>query len=303
MRGKIRIVTDSSAQFLDPTVVHRYNITVVPLDIRFGTQTYREGVDINADSFFRKLNGIEPLPELVAPSVDRFAEVYARLNRETDQILSIHLSRAMHPTWQNAKSATQTLLGRCEIAVLDSQTTSIGLGLLVEAAAHCAEQESSLDEVVRQVRKSISHVYSVFYVETMDFLRRGGLVSESQAILGKMLGIKPFLTIEEGELITMEKVRTRQAAVDKLVEFVTELSDVDNLIILQNTPHATEQTRLLQERLSQEFPQKTSYPLVVYNPSLATFIGPDGMGIVVFERSVDADDTDEDDLDDHQADR
>jgi DegV family protein with EDD domain len=303
MRGKIRIVTDSSAQFLDPAVVHRYNITVVPLDIRFGTQTYRDGVDINADGFFRKLNTADPLPELVAPSVDRFAEVYARLNRETDQILSIHLSRAMHPTWQNAKTATQTLLGRCEIAVLDSQTTSVGLGLLAEAAARCAEQETSLDEVVRQVRKLISHVYSVFYVETMDFLRRGGLVSESQAILGKMLGIKPFLTIEEGELITMEKVRTRQAAVDKLVEFVTEFSDVDNLIILQNTPHATEQTRLLQERLAQEFPQKTSYPLMVYNPSLATFIGPDGMGIVVFERSVDADDADEDDLDDRQADR
>ncbi len=298
MRGKIRIVTDSSAQFLDPSVVHRYNITVVPLEIRFGAQTYREGVDINADGFFRKLNESGPLPALIAPSVDRFAEVYAHLNRETDQILSIHLSRAMHPTWQNAKSATQTLLGRCEIAVLDSQTASVGLGLLAETAARCAEQESSLDEVVRMVRKMIPRVYTVFYVETMDFLRRGGLVSESQAILGKMLGIKPFLTIEEGELITMEKVRTRLAAVDKLVEFVTEFSDVDNLVILQNTPHPTEQTRLLQERLSQEFSQRSSFPIAVYNPSLATFIGPDGMGIVVFERNIDDDGSDDADGDD-----
>ncbi len=294
MASKVHVVTDSSAQFIDPSVVQRYNITVLPLEIELGAATYREGLDIDADAYFQRLAETTEMPRLLPPSMDHFTQTYARLNRETDQILSIHISRQMHATWQNAKDATQSLLGRCEIAVLDSQTTSVGLALLVQEAAKCAEQGVSLDEVVRAVRKLIPRIYAVFYCETLDYLHRGGLISESQAILGGMLGIKPFLTIEEGELITMEKVRTRPQAIDKLVEFVTEFATVDNLIVLQNTPYATEQTRMLQDRLALEFSTQT-FPVVVYNPSLATYIGPDAMGIIVFEGDTEALDGDEDD--------
>src|ERR1700730_8488794 len=105
MPGKVRIVTDSSAQFTDPTVLKRYEITVVPLEIELGSQVYREGVDIDPENFLRRLSDDRTvMPTLLPPSVDHFAEVYGRLNRETDQVLSIHLSRAMHPTWQNAKA-------------------------------------------------------------------------------------------------------------------------------------------------------------------------------------------------------
>jgi DegV family protein with EDD domain len=200
----------------------------------------------------------------------------------------------MHQTWQNAKSATQLLLGRCDIAVIDSQTTSIGLALLVEAAAKLAEEITSLDEVVRAVRAMTARIYSIFFVETLDYLRRGGLISESQAILGGMLGIKPFLTIEEGVLIPMEKVRTRPQAVDKLVEFVTEFAAVDHLVILQNTLHATDQTRMLQERLALEFSARP-FPVAVYKPSLGTYIGTDATGIFVFESEIEDEDDDQDD--------
>src|SRR5258708_1096965 len=138
----------------------------------------------------------------------------------------------------------------------------------------------------------ISRIYAIFFVDSLDYLQHGGLVSESQAILGGMLGIKPFLTIEEGELITMEKVRTRPQAIDKLVEFVTEFSSVDYLVILQNTSHLTDQTRMLQERLALEFVDRP-FPVVVYKPSLGTFIGPDAMGIIVFEGATE--DVEEDD--------
>ncbi len=283
MAGKVRIVTDSSAQFLDPGVVERHKIAVVPLSIQIDSRTYREGIDIDSASFFRLLADSRSAPTLLPPSVDQFSDTYMRLHRETDQVLSIHLSRSMHSTWQNARTATQSLLGRCEIAVLDSQTTSVGLGLLVEAAAHLAEQTNSLDEIVHQIRAMVSRIYAIFYVESLAYLQHNGLVSESQAILGGMLGIKPFLTIEEGQLITMEKVRTRPQAIDKLVEFVTEFTEVDNLVILQNTPHVTDQTRMLRERLTLEYSAR-SFPIMVYGPSLGTFIGPDATGIVVFEK-------------------
>ncbi len=296
MAGTIRIVTDSSAQFVDPGIIQRYDITVVPLMISLDGEVYHEGIDISADQFLRLLAETPSTPILLPPGPEQFAAVYARLSRETDKILSIHLSRAMHSTWQQARTTAENLLGRCDIAVLDSQTTSIGLALLVEAAARLADETDSLDSVVRAVRKLISHIYSIFSVETLDYMHHNQLLGESQAILGDMLGIRPFLTIEEGELMAMEKVRTHFQVVDKLVEFVTEFATIEQLAILRSPP-SDEYTRGLRERLALDFPSR-QFPILTYNPSLACYIGPDATGIMIFEGSLDAEDDDFDDRDD-----
>lgn len=280
--GKVRIVTDSSAHFLTPDPVTRYGIQVVPLTIHIGSQTFQEGSDLDAETFFRMVSHTSHGVSLSPPPVETFANLYAHLNRTTDQILSLHLSRHMSQTWHHALAASRTLLGRCEIVTLDSMTTSVGLAMLVETAAQAAEQGATLDEVVRIVRAMLPHVYSVFYVNSLDYLRRNGLLSEAQAILGTMLDIKPFLTIEEGEIIPMEKVRTQAQAIDKLVEFVAEFSELDRLVILQHTPYPTDCTRQIQDRLAAEFPGRT-FPTMMYGPSLATMIGPDGIGVVVYE--------------------
>jgi DegV family protein with EDD domain len=280
--GKVRIVTDSAAHFLNADVIDRYDIKIVPLTIQMGSQSFREGVDLDADAFFRLVSHANPSATLVAPTVDDFAGVYSRLCRQTDQILSLHISRQMSDTWDHARAASKTLLGRCEIMAVDSMTTSVGLAILVEAAAEAADAGADLEEVVRIVRGMLPRIYSVFFVNTLDYLRYNGLLSEAQSILGTMLNIKPFLTIEEGELIPMEKVRTPIQAVDKLVEFVAEFAAVENLVILQNTSYPTDQTRMLQDRLAAEFPGR-SFPVMMYGPSLASMIGPDGMGVVVYE--------------------
>lgn len=284
--GKVRIVTDSSAQFVNPDIVRRYGVQVVPLIIQVGSQSLRDGIDLDTDTFFRLMSSGNTAVNLAAPPVEEFTEVYTRLNKETDQILSLHISRRMSQTWDNARAATRSLLGRCEIFVLDSMTTSVGLAMLVEAAAKAAEDGASLEDVVRIIRGLLPRVYSVFYVDTLDYLRNNGLLSEAQSILGTMLNIKPFLTIEDGELIPMEKVRTQAQAIDKLVEFVTEFSSVDDLVILQNTPYPTEPTRQLQDRLAAEFPGQ-QFPLIMYGATLASMIGVDGMGVVVFEGADD----------------
>jgi DegV family protein with EDD domain len=280
--GKVRIVTDSSAHFPNPDIVARYDIQVLPLTVQLGAQTFREGTDIDPDTFFRLASHGSPSGTLIAPPVEAFADLYKRLNRETDQILSLHMSRHISQTWENARAASKTLLGRCEIMALDSMTLSVGLALLVETAAQAAEDGADLEEIVRMIRAMLPRVYSVFYVESLDYLRHNGLLSEAQSILGTMLDIKPFLTIEEGELIPMEKVRTQTQAIDKLVEFVAEFSILERLVILQSAPYPTDRTRQLQDRLAVEFPGR-QFPIVMYGPSLATMIGPDGMGVVVQE--------------------
>ena len=280
--GKIRVVVDSSADFPAPSVVDRYGITVVPNRIHFGSESYVDGTDMDADAFFKRASREDVYPQISPPTVEQYTEVFTRLARETDKIVSLHTSRTINSSWQNAKAATQTLLGRCQIEVIDSQTTSAGLGLLTEITAKIIEKTPSLDEVVRQIRGTITRIYSIFYVDTLDYIKHGALIGEAQAVLGTMLGIKPFLTIEDGHLITMEKARTRSQAVDKLVEFVLEFGAVDQVIILQNSPFITESVRMLQDRLSAEL-GKRDYITILYGPTLGASLGLDATGVVVLE--------------------
>src|SRR5690606_34819984 len=289
--GKVQIVTDSSAQFLDPTVIERYQIEIVPLTIALPSRKVREGRDLDAAAFLRAIDRERARAELKAPPVDEFAKLYARLNQHTDQILSIHLSSGLSDVWNNARQATRTLLGRCEIEVVDSLTTSVGLAMLVEEAARVAVDGANLEEVVHAVRAMISRIYSVFYVDSLDYLRHNNLLSEAQALLGAMLEIKPVLSIEEGELIPIEKVRTDSQGIDRLVEFALEFTDFAELVILQHTPHDNDLTTMLRERLSLEFPDR-HFPATLYGPSLGALIGPNAIGMMICE-ALPEDDEDE----------
>ena len=282
--SKIRIVTDSAAHFLDPAVVGRNKIEVLPHLLKFGTQTMRES-DLTSAEFFRLM--VAQPPTLIAPSVDQFVQLYSSLMRDTKSILSVHVSQTMSAACANARAAAQQLLGRCTIHVLDSMSASLGLGFLVELAAREADTADSLDSLARIVRKQTARVYSMFYTETLEYLQRGGLLSESHTTLGEMLGIKPLVTIEDGQLVATEKVRTRVQAVDKLIEFVAEFDPiVDRLVIVHHSAgaHASpgEPARTLQNRLTSEL-HWPIVPTVPYSPSLGTFLGPDATGVVIYQ--------------------
>jgi DegV family protein with EDD domain len=277
--SRVHIITDSTAHFPDPTLPSRLGVTVVPQTIQFGRQAYQEGVEITAEEFFRRLPHYATLPTLHPPSADMFRELYAEKIRQNKQILSIHFSSKMSDTVAHARQAADEFLGGNKIIVIDSLTTSIGLGWLVEAA-----NGAPLDEIVRIVRGMITHMYAVFFVEQLDYLERNGRLSKSQAVLGTMLGIKPFLTIEDGEIIPMEKVRTRDKAIDKLLEFVSEFSSIDRVAIMQSGQQPTEDTRLLLERLEQTFPGQY-FPVLNYGPGLACQIGPNSLGVFIYEGS------------------
>jgi DegV family protein with EDD domain len=281
---RVHIITDSTAHFTDLSLPERLGVTIVPQTIQFGRQTFQEGVDITTEDFYRRLPHYATLPTMHPPSVDVFRDLYSEKLKQNKQIISIHTSSKMGRTVAMARQAADEFLGGNKIAVVDSLTTSLGLGLLVEAAATAAEAGASLDEVVRVVRGMITHMYAVFFVDNLDYLERNGRLSKSQAVLGTMLGIKPFLTIEEGEIIPMEKVRTREKAVEKLVEFVSEFSNIDRVAIMQSGQQPGEDTRMLLERLEQTFPGQY-FPVMTYGPGLACQIGPDSLGIFIFEGS------------------
>ncbi len=279
---RVRIVTDSTAHFEDPDFPHQHNVSIVPLTIHFGKDSFRDGVNITTDSFFDLVETTGTLPTAASPTPEQFTAVYEEIARSGDAIVSIHLSSKLGRVWRNASAGSEPLLGRCNIQVVDSLSTSMGLGWLVEVAVQAAEAGDSANDIVRIVRGLTSSLYIVFFVETPTFLANSNRFGKAQAALSPMLGIKPFLAIEDGDIVAMEKVRSRQQAVEKLIEFVAEFSALENLAILQSTPVVSDESRLLLNQLAIDFPGR-KFPVVAYGPSLATYIGPDAMGVIVFE--------------------
>jgi DegV family protein with EDD domain len=159
------------------------------------------------------------------------------------------------------------------------------LGLVVEAAAKAADKGQSLDEIVRLVRGILPHIYLVFFVERLDYLERGERISPAQALLGTMLRIKPLLLVEDGDILPVEKVRTRSMAIEKLAEFVAEFASIQQVVIL-SSPLDGETKELigqLREQLSLALPRR-QFPVIEYDPVLACHLGPHALGVVVYER-------------------
>ncbi len=276
---RVRIVTDSTAD-MPPEVVAELGITVLPLTIHLGQKVLRDGVDVTPSDFVTRLSRVSMPPSTSPPSPRQFEETYGELIRDGGEVVSIHLSSRLSQTFRNAQRAALPLLGRSRIVVIDSQLITVGLGMLVTAAGRAAARGESLDEVVRLVRGMIPRIYIGFFVETLDYLERGGRIGKAQALLGNMLNIKPLLILEEGELVALEKVRTRAKAIEKLVEFITEFTRIEKMVVLHgNTPQdvATliEQTNLLMPNLDISVDH--------YGPVAATHVGTDALGVVVYE--------------------
>ena len=275
----IKIVTDSSS---DMSAHHaaELGVTVVPMRINFGNKVYHDSVDIDRADFFRHLTKSMVLPTAEPPLPEDFQQAYGRLLKADDQILSIHTSSRMSRTTQVAQETAKAFLGRSKITVVDSRLVSCGLELLVNLAVDAAQKGTAIDDIVRQIRGAIPHIYMVFYVDNVEYLERHCRSSRGRVLTDNLPGVKPLLIMEDGDIVPMEKVRTRGKSVDRLFEFVTEFARFNRVTILQGRP--SDDAQLLLERLLEVFPDKR-LDIRPYGPSLATYLGPDALGIVVHE--------------------
>ncbi len=278
-----RIITDSMAH-LEPEVIEKCKITVLPVDIRLGAETFQLKRGDSWDPLFQRMKqGTARQAEVTIPSA-LFQQTFARLNRETEEILVLVSSGRLSGAYEQARVAARAFLGRCRIVVLDSLSASWGLGLMVKTAAQAAERGKPLDEIVRLVRGLLPHIYLVFFVERLDYLERGGRIGPAQALLGTMLHIKPLLLVEDGEIVSLEKVRTRPQAIEKLVDFVAEFARIQQVVILKS-PVDNDMNDLLAElrsQLSIALPGK-QFECIEYDPVLACHLGPEALGVVVYE--------------------
>lgn len=285
----IHIITDSSTQFTDPRITEKYPITVVPNQIWVGGTCYREGVDLSAEEAMRLARHEQSTLQVQAPSMEDFAAVYRRLAASHKGILSVHPSRNFYPSYENARQAATQVAGHCKVAVVDTKSISVGQGMLIASAARTAAQTHDLDEVVQHLRSAVDRLYTIFYTEAVNPLFGGEIFSQSHLVLGAFMRIKPFFVIEDGLLTPMEKSRTRHQAVERLVDFVVEFTEIEDVAILHSRTSTTSADRNLQDQLSTAI-GGLHFPQLVYNPSLAALIGMDATGIMLLESEILEDD-------------
>lgn len=282
--SQVQLITDGTA-FLPAARLRELGIISLPIVARSAGETfvYDQQTQGHIALLQRLAQHRQPV-EIIGPSAADFQAVFERTLSRTNKMLVILSSGHLSPVMHNARLAAREFLGRCDITILDSQTISLGLGLLVERAGELL-QEGQLPpaEVVRRVRGMIPRIYLVMITHTLDYLFRSHKLSATQAILGSMLNIHPFLVIEDGDINPLEKSRAPEKALDKLLEFAAEFSRIQELLIFHNggeTP--TPEALTLKTRLEQVLPN-CDIPMVAYDPILASHIGADGLGMVIYE--------------------
>jgi DegV family protein with EDD domain len=272
-------VTDSTCD-LTLELAEELGVTIVPLQVIFGNQAYREGVDITAKEFYERLVNSRQLPTTSAPSVGHFQEVYERLLEEGNSIVSIHVSGKLSATVRVAQAAKESVAEPTRIAVVDCQSITAGMGFVVLEAVEAARAGAKLAEAKATAESAAQRIQMRFMLDTLEYLRRGGRIGRARAYLGTLLSMKPILSIREGELYPEERVRTRARGLERLIQWAVRHQNVRRAAVA----HATtpDEAESLRERLAMAFPNVNVH-IVRFGPVLGTHTGPGIIGIGILE--------------------
>jgi len=275
----VKIVTDSLSD-ITSDIAQGLGITVVPLTVSFGRESFLDRITMTTDEFYKRLAHGTTWPTTTQPPPSDFVNVCNKLAEETDEILVITLSSKLSGTYESALNAKGMIKGKCRIEVIDSLTVAMGLGLIVIAAAKAAQAGANLDEVADLVRRAMPRSHVVMLFDTLKYLAKGGRIGKAQGLLGSLLSVKPILTMRDGEVSPLTRVRSRAAGVDYLYNFVAGFSKIEEMAV----EHATtpDDADKLVERLSALFPKERIYRSTI-SPVVGTYAGPGVLSVTVLE--------------------
>jgi DegV family protein with EDD domain len=240
----VKIVTDSVSDI--PTgIAENLGITVIPLNVHFGNETLRDGVDLKPEQFYQKLVEDKRFPTTTVPPVSAYAEVYEMLAREADGIVVIAFSRKLGAGYDIALEAEKLKQQRCRVEVIDSQSAVMAQGLIVIAAARAAMAGAGIDEIVAQVKKNISRTDVRMVFDTLEYMKRGGRIGKARVFLSSVLRVNPILGLKDGEVYPFSREHSRVKAIDYLYKFAASYSHVEGLAI-EDATTPEEADRLMQ---------------------------------------------------------
>lgn len=265
------VVTDSTADLPDEWRA-RYGIEVVPLKVLFGTETFRDGVDMTNEQFFARLSASTALPTTSAPSPGEFAAVYERLARDHDGCISIHIGAQLSATAEAARVGASSVDG-FRVEVIDSQTVSMPVAFLCQVAA----ERDSLEAAVQAVNDRVPRTRVLALLDTLRYLEMGGRLSRAQAMIGTMLDLKPLLLVANAEIKPVDRVRTRSRAITRMVDYFRTEMPVESLAVMH--AQARGEADEIAAALRQELPD-IEVPVGQIGCVLGTHTGPKALGLV-----------------------
>ena len=274
----IKVVTDSTSD-LPADVAESLGIEGVPLNVHFGSDVYKDRVNLMPDAFYDKLINGDVLPTTSQPSVGEFIDVYERLGSDADGIVSVHLSEKLSGTMNSARLASQQANADCPIEVVDTFQVSMGVGICAMEAAEVANSGGNMNQVILAARNAVTRSQCFFMLETLEFLQKGGRIGKAQALIGNLLKIRPMLILQEGEVHPLGRERTRRKGISKLVDTVEELAPISGLAVMYSTEPDEAQT--LAQNVSKFMIEGREPMMLQIGPVIGTYAGPDTLGIAL----------------------
>lgn len=278
----LKIVTDSTAD-IPPALAQALGITVVPVYINIGDESYQDGVELTRETFYSQLPGYDPYPTTAAPAVATFADLYERLTAAgATDILSIHLASSLSATYNAARLGAESA-HNASVTLFDARQITLGTGLLVLHAAEMASQGRSLAEIVAALEARVTRTRVFGMIDTLDSLRRSGRVNWATFGVGSLLRIKPIMMVWQGEISILEKVRTSRRAVARMINLVEAFGPMERLAVLHvQAPEAAAQLR---QQAASLFPAGQAEITVEITPAIGTHLGLGAVGFAGIAQS------------------
>lgn len=273
----VRIVTDSTAD-LPAEQAEALGITVVPLTVFFGDEAYLDNVDLDTAGFYEKLQASKDLPRTSQPSPAKFQEAYSKLISEgADGILSVHLSGKLSGTYQSARTASESLTDeerRVPIEVIDSENISAAMAMAVLRASVEARDGLGLEELKTNLLDRLNRTHLLAVLDTLEYVKRGGRIGAASAVLGNMLSVKPIISLKEGEVVTVERPRTRGKAFERMAQILKESGPIEQIAIAESNEQVGKQ---LVEALKPVYDDQI--PIYKLGPVIGTHTGPGAVAL------------------------
>jgi DegV family protein with EDD domain len=275
---RVAIVTDSTAD-LPPDVRERLGITMVPLNVHIGDETYRDQVDLTTPRFMTLMETSGQFPSTSQPASGVFEQAFRELATSHDEIVCVLISSRLSGTVQSAQIAADAVRDVVRVEVVDSLNASLGCGFQVLNAHRLASQGLNATEIAARLRGQTSRYHIIFFVETLEHLRRGGRIGKAASLVGSMLKLKPLLRVDEGQVVPFERTRTRRKATDALVEFAENLTGIERIAVLHNT--TPEDAEALHARVAHLARRESEVSVALFGPVLGTHVGPGTLGLAI----------------------
>lgn len=280
---KIAVVTDSSA-YIPEEALGGLSIPVIPVWLIWGDERFRDGVDIDPPTFYRRLQESEVLPTTSQPSAGEFEQFFRQVGAEADTIVGVFLTSKLSGTVASAQVA-KAQLPELNIRIVDSLSVSMGLGFIVVAAARAAAAGKSPDDVVAAAEEMRDRVHLLFVVDTLEYLHRGGRIGGAKWLLGTALSIKPLLHFVDGTIEPLAQVRTKRKAIARMLEVAEERLGGKRMaeasVVDANSP---DEADAVAEQVKERFGIPTVYRTVL-SPAIGTHGGPGTVVIAFYAES------------------